>query len=273
MTRPARPRGPSPLVGVVAALREEVAPLLARLEDATPVSPGEADSGGGTGLLARRGHLDGVPLAVAVTGDGERRAREGVAAFLDAVAPDRLLVAGVSGALVESLEPHAMMLGREVWLGDRRRARADAGRLARAVEATGLPAGVVVTVEELLDTPDRKRELRRRLRRADAPLGPAVADLESAHFVEAAGDRDVPWTVLRAVSDTAEEGLPGLLNRCREPGGSIRRGAVARQALRHPGSIPGLWRMRRRVARCAEELAAAVRVLVASAGSSADRLT
>lgn len=270
MTRPEPRHSSGPVTGVVAALREEVAPLLSGLGDPSSV-PLRGGSSGDPPPLARRGRLDGVPVVVGVTGDGARRAREGIRIFLDAVEPDRLLVVGVSGALVEALEPHAMVLAREVWLGERRCGCPSEDELARAVDVTGLPRGVVVTVEDLLDTPGAKAEARSRLRRAGAEAGPAVADLESAHYVEAARDRDVPWIVLRAVSDTAEEGLPSFLNACRDDGGGLRRSSVARAALRHPTTMPELWRMRRRVGRCAEELAAAARVLTAGPGAAGGR--
>jgi len=44
--------------------------------------------------------------------------------------------------------------------------------------------------------------------------------------------------------------------------GSIRRSAVARGAVFHPGAIPALLRMRRRVAECGRALGEAVAGLV-----------
>jgi hypothetical protein len=69
--------------------------------------------------------------------------------------------------------------------------------------------------------------------------------------------------IVRAISDTSEEDLPGYLSRCMDSKGGIRRSAVALLAPLHPGSIPALFRMRRRVVDCADRVAAFVASLVA----------
>ena len=74
---------------------------------------------------------------------------------------------------------------------------------------------------------------------------PAAVDMESAAWARACAEAGVPYLILRAISDTADEDLPGYLAGCMDAQGSIRRAGVASGALRHPGSIPALLRMRR----------------------------
>ena len=86
--------------------------------------------------------------------------------------------------------------------------------------------------------------------------------MESASWARACASAGVPYVILRAISDTADEDLPGYLAACMDAEGSIRRSAVARGAVFHPGAIPALLRMRRRVAECGRALGEAVAGLV-----------
>jgi adenosylhomocysteine nucleosidase len=91
---------------------------------------------------------------------------------------------------------------------------------------------------------------------------PSAVDLESAAYARVAASFGVGYLVLRAISDTADEGLPFDLNLCRDDEGRLDRGKVARQALLHPTSMPELWRLRGRVARSAVRLADLVETLL-----------
>jgi len=246
--------------GIVAALPEEVEEILSRL--------GEEDGPRGTersrhrGLRElRRGRLSGRAVVVAVTGDGRRNALRGTRALLDAVAPRRLLVVGVAGGLVEDAGAGTLVAGRVVWRADGGPLTPAPSLLASLVEA-GIARGAVATVDDLLDTPEAKRRVARRLTREGLELGLAVADLESAHCASVAQERAVPWAVLRCVSDEADEALPAFLDRCRDEGGAVDRSRVARHLLLHPGELPGVLRLRRRVRRCAEGLADAVEIFL-----------
>jgi len=119
--------------------------------------------------------------------------------------------------------------------------------------------GRVVTAGAIADTVAVKAELGDRAGGADIP---AVVDLESFGCVAVAAAAGVPWLVLRAVSDTASEALPGLLNRCRDEGGAIKRGRVARALLREPRALPTLLALRRRVVFGARALVPAIRSLL-----------
>jgi hypothetical protein len=109
----------------------------------------------------------------------------------------------------------------------------------------------VVSTTRILCTPAEKAEARAGL----PPHEPAAVDLESAAYARAAARRSIPYLVVRAVCDTADEGLPLDLNRCRNSAGGVRRLAVVGSALLHPASVRGLWTLRRRLGRCAHELA------------------
>lgn len=235
---------------VLAPLPEEIRALRQRL---TRIEPRRVP-----GLpLALDGDFEGSRLRLAVTGDGERNARRGIEAALAAFRPSRLLVIGVAGALTPDLGAGEVIAARQVLQLDADPHEPSPELLAHAV-AQGIPAGTVVTTPFLASTPEAKARLA-----AEPGVGtPAVVDLESAVYAEAADAARVPWLVLRAVSDTVTETLPGYLERCRDAGGAVRRGRVALHAVMRPWTIPALVRLARNVDRAAEVLAERVAALL-----------
>jgi nucleoside phosphorylase len=244
-------------VAVVAALAEEVAPLRARLRDVRPATLGP--------LRLWRGRLDGRRVVLAVTGDGERNAREGSAALLAALPVRQLVAIGVAGGVSPGLVAGALVLAEEVRGAGRPSLRAP-GDVEGDARAAGAGRGVVVTVDRLVDSVAAKQRLL--VEHGDAAR--VVVDLESALYAAAAERAGVPWAVLRAVSDTAAEPVPALLNRCRDGGGAIRRLRVLGSMLAEPGAVPVLLRLRRRLGLCAERLAEATMRLVGQRGCTTD---
>ena len=96
---------------------------------------------------------------------------------------------------------------------------------------------MVLSARRIADSADEKRRLAKQ-----AGAGLAVVDLESAAYVAAAEEAALPWVVLRAVSDTAGEALPALLNRSLDAGGAVNRGRVLRGLFGDPGALPRCWR-------------------------------
>ena len=244
---------------VLAAMPEELAPLRALIADARPL-------GGGLGVDIDivTGRLGGNRVALAVTGDGDRNARLRAAAVL-ALAPARALLAiGVAGALSDDLVPGDLIAVTRV-LRERGPLLAASPQLADAAAGHGARAGVAVTADRIADTVAEKQRLLA-IAAGSVGSGAAVVDLESAAYAEAAIAARIPWLILRAVSDTAAEALPALLNQARDAGGAVRRARVVAGLLREPSALPRLLGLRRRVSACAEALArGAARVIALSA--------
>ncbi len=234
-------------IAIVAAMPEELAPLRARLSGPIRTQPTPLRS-----LVVERGRLGGHDVALAATGDGARNAREGVAALLDASGARALVVIGVSGALSPELATADLIVASRVTDEEGCVREADAESVAAATRATGGRAAVIVSARRIADSVDEKRRLARQ-----AGGGLAVVDLESASYVAAADGAGIPWIVLRAVSDSAGEALPALLNRSLDAGGAVSRGRVLRGLLGDPGALPLLLTLRKRVAECALVLARA----------------
>jgi adenosylhomocysteine nucleosidase len=91
-----------------------------------------------------------------------------------------------------------------------------------------------------------------------------AADMESAAWAREAAARGIPYLVVRAISDAADEDLPAFFTETVGTDGSIRRGEVARRALLEPSSWGTLLRMRRRLHDCSESLGAFLARMLAS---------
>ena len=247
MTPPFTSTFRAPLLAVVAAMPEELAPLQRRLVDPRPVSAGRA--------RIVRGRLGAQEVALAATGDGEARARAGVEAVLGSLRVEAMIAVGVAGGISAGLEAGDLVWAEQVRQAGRTvlwPSSALAGIAAGAL--TNVRLGVVVTVGQIADSCEAKQ----RVRAAHADASCAVVDPESAHYAAAAEAHRVPWAVLRAVSDTAGEALPEFLDRCRDSQGSLRRASVVRSMLTEPRAFVALMRLHSRVRLCAERLAAAV---------------
>jgi nucleoside phosphorylase len=237
-------------VAIVSALPEEIRGLRSRLVAARPLS---ADGRTVAGTIGDR------EVMLVVTGDGERNAREGIEAVLDRWPIERLIVIGVAGALTANLRPAALVVADEV--RDRGGSiAADPVVVRTALHRAGGQRGCVITAERVASSPGERARV---LRDLGGGVRTAVVDLESAVLVRAARARQIPWLVLRVVSDSAEEWLPPVIGRAQEPGGGISRGRVLRGLLLAPGAVPSVLALRWRVARGAKVLASATERLLA----------
>src|SRR5204863_5413659 len=90
-----------PLLAIVAALPEELAPLRRRLR-----APRRAVAGALDVVL---GTLGGASVVTMETGDGRRAAERGIEALFDAYEPEAVLGIGVAGALTRDLSHGALL--------------------------------------------------------------------------------------------------------------------------------------------------------------------
>ena len=238
-------------------MTEELAVLRPRLAGATAVTiPG----GAGAAREVVMGRLGQHSVVLAATGDGARNAQAGIAALLGALSPRlaQLLVLGISGGLSPDLrEGDVVVATRVLDEGDGSAVLAPAATVEAVARASGARPATVVTARHIADGVGEKRRLAEL-----AGAATAVVDLESARYVATAQAAGLPWAVLRAVSDTADEALPALLNRARDEGGAVRRGSVVRGLFGDPGALPALMSLRRRLKLCAETLARAATAVV-----------
>jgi len=137
------------------------------------------------------------------------------------VAPPALVVsAGVCGALSPDLAEGDLVVPALV--------AAPTGTAYATAEVGGLRrAGTLVTVDEIVATPGAKARLW-------VETAAVACDMESAPILEWARARGIPAAVIRAVSDTAERGVPADLAAVVEPDGRVRTIRAVRAVLARP---------------------------------------
>lgn len=187
-----------------------------------------------TALEMERRWVRPTDRAVLVEAGGMGRIRaEAAAAHLLERGASALVSWGIAGGLDSSLEPGTVVVPEVVVGADGTCLRTDAGWRDRLL--TKISDGVQISVEpilhvdEVITSPDRKRELHER-RHA------AAVDMESYGVATVAQDAGVPWIVIRAVADTADHELPRAVTKVCDVRGRLRVGAVLGLVLR-----PGLW--------------------------------
>lgn len=250
----ARAASPSPvLTGIVTALPEELEPLVARASD--------LDRRPLAGSQVWQGRLAGRRVVMTHTGVGPLRARQGLRALLDEFPITRLVAAGVAGGLSPGLGVGEIVVGRDVRSVGPAVNAPDEAWVARALGRELIPRrAVVVSVERLLWNGRSKADLWRSLS-AD---GAVVADMESEAWARVAGERGVPYVVVRSVFDRAEDELPEFLEQCWDPEGGLDRAKIVRHALLRPRAMARVIAMGTRVRRCAARLPDVIEKLVAA---------
>jgi len=227
-----------PSIAIVTALGEELEGILQQARGVRRRPDG---------LLEAR--FGSAPTLLTATGDGTGNAARGAARLCDAAHPAALIGVGVAGALTAGLKVGDLVAGLRVRDASGEAPAPDARLLAWAL-SSGAKAGTLVTVAAPVVTPAEKAELARSL--DGETFG--VVDMESAAWARTAAQRKVPYVVVRAVSDLADEELPEYLRRAVDRDGHMRRGAVIGFGLSQPRTIPSLLRLRKRVDECGTRL-------------------
>lgn len=199
------------------------------------------------------GRAGDIEVHLIKTGMGLAAASAAAQVVLSEVALDAIVSTGFAGAL-GAAGIGEVILGTDVrdWTREQSQAvfRVDPTLLAIAREAAGeaklaWSEGPVATTVQVLCRADEKRAL--------ANVSGAIAvDMESAAIARAAASRNVPFLLVRAVSDRAGDDLPMDFNLWLIPGGRAR--ALA-QLVRHPSILCALFRMKRQVEQGSQNLA------------------
>src|SRR5712671_4191167 len=117
-----------PLTGIIAAMDEEVVDVRARMVGARRASL--------AGASVTLGSLGTARVALAVIGDGERNARQGLSALLASQPVSRIIVIGVAGGLSANLDVGALVIaGRIINEADGSVSRGDEALAAAAAGA------------------------------------------------------------------------------------------------------------------------------------------
>jgi adenosylhomocysteine nucleosidase len=134
-----------------------------------------------------------------------------------------VISAGVCGALSPDLTEGDLVVPEAVVAATRRVATALLPEVRRA--------GILVTVDEIVATPEQKARLW-------VETGALACDMESASILEWAARRGLRAAVVRGVSDRASRGVSADLAAVVEPDGRVRTTRAVRVVLSRPRAIP-----------------------------------
>ncbi len=229
-------------VAVISPLRLELRPFLRHLEDQRRLLIYKSAQF----LEARLGEKR---LVVGWTGDGAVAAGEGLMALLRQHEISRLVVAGAAGGLSGELDAGRVVVAREVHDSVGPAPEPDLTWALRATLVGAYP-GVVLTSDRILVSAAEKSEAYSKLGRPEV----ATVDLETAVYARIVADRQIPYTALRSVSDTADEDLPVDFNRFTNEDGHTQISRVLSFASSRPEMLAELSSLRKRMQQCAVSL-------------------
>jgi len=108
--------------------------------------------------------------------------------------------------------------------------------LAALRPKANIVVGPVVGSETIVADPEEKQKIYRQ-------TGAVVVDMESHRVAKVAAAVDVPFLVIRAVSDTSVQGIPKSAIGAINENGTPRYGKVISGLFRQPGDLPKLIRL------------------------------
>jgi adenosylhomocysteine nucleosidase len=176
---------------------------------------------------------------VTVAGVGAGRARVAAARLLREGAT-ALVSWGYAGALDPGLRAGTLLLPEAITTEGGQLLSTDAAWRDQVLRLLGgrLPvhSGMLLQAERLIRTPDEKRVLYQR-------VGAVAVDMESAALAESAQRAAVPFLALRAVSDTANLGIPASVMQAVDATGRVRMGRLLLGLLVRPLDFVPLLRL------------------------------
>ncbi len=236
-----------PSVAFVCAMPMELAPLVRSLS-LKKQAVGPLD--GAVGRIGAR------PVVAVVTGMGTSLATAGMEALVDAVAVERVVVVGITGAIGDELPIGALIRPARVVDG------ATGAEFHPDPLGGGTPSGTLWTSDSMITDPATLAVLRHD--------GVVALDMETAAVASVCQRHAIPWSVFRAVSDRTTDGtVDDEVFHLSHQDGTPDAKAVAAYVLRHPGRVPALARMANEARTATERAAEAAVSAIAALGDPA----
>jgi adenosylhomocysteine nucleosidase len=199
------------------------------------------------------GRLGDREVVAVVTGMGTKLASEATERLLDAVAVERVVVFGITGA-VENETPIGTLILPEVVVDS-----ATGSEHRPAPLGDGTPHGKMWTTDVLNTDLDVVAGLREQ--------GVVSLDMETAAIAESCERRGIPWSVFRVISDRATDGsVDEEVFHLSNQDGTPNPSAILRYFVLHPQRIPRMARLAKG-AKLATENAADAAIRACSVGT------
>lgn len=182
--------------------------------------------------LKREAEIVGGTGVVSVAGGGDATSLQ---EKLDALHGDirGVISVGLAGALSSLLKVGEVVIADRVIQGRETWRCSDAWRIALAARLPGAHQGPIAASDVVLDTVEAKAVLYE-------DTGALAVDMESAVAGGFAARRNLPFAVLRVISDGATHALPPAALVAMKPDGGISFARVLGSLVRHPLQVPRL---------------------------------
>jgi len=197
-------------------------------------------------------------IALLATGEGPRNAERALRAWLSQQQARAIINIGLAGALSPSLQAGDLLIAREIRGPDRAFDASRSPLFQTAARLDGVRIGTAITVDEIACKATDKQRLAEEFAVTDT----AWVDMESLAVAAVCDELQLPYLILRAISDSFDEDLPLDFNRCRDREGRVSPRKVVQAALARPRAFKGLMALSRRTDLCAANLAAFIRRLL-----------
>jgi len=187
--------------------------------------------------FARRGQLNGRPVALVANGPGPKLAGTAVDVAKEHESMVGLISTGFCGGLKPSLQVCDIFVATEV--------NGVAPALALA-SSRPFKTGRLLSIDRVASTAAEKSGL---AKNADA------VEMEAAAVADRANRFHVPFHAVRVVTDTSEESFPLDFNQMRSQDGRFSRAKILAAAFGKPGTVfPELIKLNKRTKRASQAL-------------------
>jgi adenosylhomocysteine nucleosidase len=193
----------------------------------------------GNGFRVREGGLRGRRVALILAGAGEDNAREATEVLIAGHRPAHVVSAGFGGGLSPMLRRNDILVAdRLLHVGGAELPVELPPGLSAAIAQRSAHCGTLLTIDRVVRTPSERKALLAR-------TGALAVDMETFAVAEVCAARQVPFSSVRVINDTADETLPRdveyLLT---QKTTAARLGAALGAVCRRPASAKDMYQLR-----------------------------
>ncbi len=244
------------MIAIVSALRQEISPLLNRMNVSKKYDINE--------VLFYQGELEGLPLTLVQGGVGRNNAIKAANCLLDIRKVDLLISAGVAGGIRQGIHVGDLVVAERVsytrqneFDGEELLIESDYFCKKEVVQSARLLSndmdirfhfGNMLTVDKVISQASTKKKI--------GEQTPFLAvEMESAAVAEVAGRKGVEFAAIRSISDDIEDDLHLDYDNIMSSEGKVKVTSVALEVMKNPQKLALLRRLNKQTKTAAKNLA------------------
>jgi adenosylhomocysteine nucleosidase len=193
----------------------------------------------GGGFAIREGGLHGRRIALILAGAGQGNARRATEILIDGHRPGRVISAGFAGGLCPQLQRNDILIADRLLRRDGGELPVDVSpELAAALAQPDVQRGALLTTDHVIRLPSDRKAIYE-------STGAVGVDMETYAVAEACATRQVAFTSIRVINDTADETLPrDVEHLLAQKTNAARLGAALGAVWHRPGSAKEMYQLR-----------------------------